>query len=96
MSVNRGLSILIQTCFFSRMQSVEISTEPTVYRCWKTIIAEKQSKELCKKHPSHFLHDILFIPSSKDKYMKLGMEYNMFLSIWTVSVSGHLKQKLNF
>ena len=36
------------------MLSVEISTEPTVYRCWKTIIAEKQSRNYVKSTPRIF------------------------------------------
>ena len=83
MSVNRGSSILIQTFFFfSRMLSVEISTEPTVYRCWKTIIAEKQSRNYVKSTPRIFyMTFFIHTASKKKKYMKLGIEYSMLPSI---------------
>ena len=92
MSVNRGSSILIQTFFFfSRMLSVEISTEPTVYRCWKTIIAEKQSRNYVKSTPRIFYMTFFIHTASKKK-----KTWNLESRTVCCPVSGHLKRKLNF
>ena len=92
MSVNRGSSILIQTCFFFKNAVCWNKHRTNCLQMLENNYCWKAFKELCKKHPSHFLHDIFYSYCVKKK----KNTWNLESSTVCCPVSGHLKRKLNF